>query len=138
MGGGVLGKCCLQQGRLEEASAIVADAVRVISDKKLRGFHSADPLNAAAALCLALVDRARGAPRRSALRDARRACRKALHCARNAVGWMPEALRLYGTLAWFSGDFKSARARWQQSIAAAEKFAFPVEQARTPFEMAAG
>jgi tetratricopeptide (TPR) repeat protein len=135
MGGGILGKCRLRQGRLREASAILREATSLIRATNLRGLHSADPLNAFAELCLINTGRLSGAPRRKALREASRACTKALQCARDAVTWLPETLRLHGTLAWLSGDAKSAHERWEKSLATAQNLGLSVEQARTLLEM---
>ncbi len=84
---------------------------------------------------LALAERLEGSPRRMAMRDARRACRKALRCARKMPGWLPEALRLHGTSDWLSGNQAAAQKRWRESLAVAEKFAFPIERARTLLEL---
>jgi tetratricopeptide (TPR) repeat protein len=48
---------------------------------------------------------------------------------------MPEVLRLHGTLAWLSGDTKSARQRWKKSLTIAQDLGLPVEQACTLLEM---
>lgn len=130
-----LGRCLLQQGRLDEAAAALADTMRIVKDKKVTGFGMGGPLNVLAELRLAMVERLVGVARHDALRDAGRACRAALRGARAMPAWLPEALRLHGTLAWLRGDAKSAQARWRRSNALAEKFAFPVERARGLFEM---
>lgn len=133
--GGILGKCRLRQGRLREANAILQEAIGLIEARNLRGLWSAEPLNAFAELCLVNVGRLVGAPRRKALRTAHRACVKALRCTRDAVTWLPETLRLYGTLAWLSGDTKSARERWGRGLTTAQNLGLAVEQARTLLEM---
>ncbi|MCI0354025.1 MAG: hypothetical protein L0099_03150, partial [Acidobacteria bacterium] len=94
-----------------------------------------EPLNAFAELCLIEASRLTGAPRRHAIRAASQACVKALRCARDAVTWLPEALRLHGTLAWLSGDPTSALKRWQQSLTTAQDLGLTVERARTLLEM---
>jgi tetratricopeptide (TPR) repeat protein len=133
--GGILGKCRLRQGRLREAAAILQEAIGLIEARNLRGLWSAEPLNAFAELCLADVERLSGAPRRQALRTASRAGAKALRCTRDAAMWLPETLRLHGTLAWLSGNTKSANRRWRQSLATAERLGMAVERARTLLEM---
>lgn len=135
MAAGILGKCYLLTGNLNNASEVLLDATRTIRSKSIRGFPTAEPLNGTAALYLMLADRLSGAARRKALADARRACRVALSCAKKATAWMPEALRLYGLLAWLAGDPKSAQLRWQRSIAAAESLGFAVQKALTLLEM---
>jgi tetratricopeptide (TPR) repeat protein len=69
------------------------------------------------------------------MRDARRACHRALRCARQMPGWLAEALRLHGTSDWLSGDQASAQKRWRESISVAEKFSYPIERARTLLEI---
>ena len=133
--GGFLGKCRLRQGRLREAAAILQEAIGLIEARNLRGVWSAEPLNAFAEFCLIEAGRLAGAPRRQALRAASRACAKALRCTRDAVTWLPETLRLHGTLAWLSGDTTSAHERWQKSLETAEKLRLTVERARTLLEM---
>src|SRR5262245_19621077 len=86
---------------------------------------------------MADVDRLAGAPQRKALRTANRACTQALRCTQNAATWLPETLRLHGTLAWLSGDTKSADRRWRKSLATAERFSMAIERARTLLEMGA-
>jgi tetratricopeptide (TPR) repeat protein len=133
--GGLLGKCRLRQGRLTEAAAVLTAAIGLIEAKHLRGEWSADPLNAFAELCLVNVDRLSGAPRRTALRTASRACAQALRCTRDAATWLPETLRLHGTLAWLSGNTPAAQGRWRKSLATAEGLGMVVERARTLLEM---
>jgi class 3 adenylate cyclase/tetratricopeptide (TPR) repeat protein len=133
--GGLLAMCRLRQGRLTEAAGVLATSLGLIETRKLRGEWSADPLNAAAEHCLAQASRLTGAPRREALRAAHRACAKALQCTRHAVAWLPATERLRGSVAWLSGDPRSAQARWRGSLAAAERLDMVVERARTLFEM---
>jgi class 3 adenylate cyclase/tetratricopeptide (TPR) repeat protein len=133
--GVLLAKCRLRQGRLTEAAGILDEAIGLIEAKHLRGEWLADPLNAFAALCLLKADRLAGTLQRQALRIASRACTKALRCTRDAVPWLPETLRLHGTLAWLSGAPKTAHRRWRQSLATAERLGLVLEQARTLLEM---
>lgn len=132
---GALAMCRLRQGRLTEAAAVLATSLGLIETRRLRGEWSADPLNAAAELCLAQASRLTGAPRREALRAAHRACAKALQCTRHAVAWLPATERLRGTVAWLSGGPRSAQARWRASLAAAERLGLVIERARTQFEI---
>jgi tetratricopeptide (TPR) repeat protein len=132
----LLGKCHVLQGKLDDARAVVGEALRIIKAEKLSlPFDQVEVLTALATVNLALVDRLEGAPPRTAVRDARRACHKALRCARLMPGWLPEALRLQGTSDWLSGNQAAAQKRWRESIAVAEKSAFPIERARTLLEI---
>jgi class 3 adenylate cyclase/tetratricopeptide (TPR) repeat protein len=127
-----LGKTRLRQGRLSEAAAVLREAMDLDEARKLRGKWTGEPLNTFAELCLVEASRLSGAPRRKALRAAGRVCDQAL---RGNPAWLPEALRLHGTLAWLAGDHASARERWQKSLETAEKLGLTVERARTLLEM---
>jgi class 3 adenylate cyclase/tetratricopeptide (TPR) repeat protein len=132
----LLAKCHVLQGKLDDARAVLGEAFRIIKAEKLSlPFDQVEVLTALATVNLALVDRLEGAPPRTAVRDARRACHKALRCARLMPGWLPEALRLQGTSDWLSGNQAAAQKRWRESIAVAEKSAFPIERARTLLEI---
>jgi tetratricopeptide (TPR) repeat protein len=132
---GLLGKCRLRQGRLSEATAALQQAIGILQARHLRGVFSATPLNAFAELCMVNAARLSGAPRRQALRSASRACVNALRCARDVITFLPEALRLHGTLAWLSGDTAAAQERWTKSLATAGNLGLAVERARTLLEM---
>jgi tetratricopeptide (TPR) repeat protein len=135
-GGGVLAKCRLRQGRLQEAASILQESLGLIAARNLRGFLSAVPLNAYAALCLINVERApMGASRRQAMRVAKAACRRAWRYARDAKPLFIETQRLQGTLAWLGGKRTSALSHWKESIATAERVGSVVERARTLLEM---
>ena len=125
----------LETRAADRGGDILKESIDLIEAKNLRGEWSADPLNAFAELCLVNAGRLSGAPRRKALRTASRACVKALRCTREAPTWLPETLRLHGTLAWLSGDTTTARPRWQKSLATAERLGMAVERARTLREM---
>jgi class 3 adenylate cyclase/tetratricopeptide (TPR) repeat protein len=132
----LLSKCLVLQGKLDDAVAAVGEALHIIKVEALRSdFDQVEALTALAMVNLALADRLEGSPRRAALREARSACRKALRSARRMPGWLPEALRLHGTSDWLSGNQVAAHKRWRESLTAAEKFAFPVERARTLLEI---
>lgn len=58
-----------------------------------------------------------------------------MRCARVIPGWLPEVLRLCGTLEWLDGDETAAESDWRESVEVAEKSSFPIERARTLLEM---
>ena len=132
-----LGKCYLRQGRLSEATTILEESTGVIESKGLRGMWSSDTFNAFAGLWLARAERWQGTERRKFLREARRWCRRALRCTRDALGWLPETQRLQGTLAWLSGKPANANIHWKTSLATAEQAGMPVERTRLLLEMGA-
>ena len=132
----LLGKCCVLQGRLDESRAALSDALHVLKVEKMTApFRHIEYLTAVTMLNLALADRLVSSPRRIAVREARRAARRTVRYACKEQGWLPEALRLQGTAAWLSGNQAAAQKHWQESIAVAEKFANPIERARTLAEI---
>jgi tetratricopeptide (TPR) repeat protein len=134
--GGMLGKCRLKQGRLQEAEAALRQSLQIIESKNLRGRFSSNTFDGLTELWLIKAERAQGVmQRRRALRQARRHSRQAYACTRDAVGWLPETQRLLGRLAWVSGASKTARRHWQMSLATAEKAGNTLERARTLLEL---
>ncbi|MFZ2649310.1 MAG: adenylate/guanylate cyclase domain-containing protein [Burkholderiaceae bacterium] len=132
----LLGKCHVLQDRLDDAAAVLDEALKIIEAEKLgSAFDQVETLNACAWLGLARAQRLETTPRSAAARDAARACRVALKAARQMPGWLPEALRLHGTSDWLSGDQGAAQNHWRESLAVAEKFSFPIERARTQLEI---
>jgi tetratricopeptide (TPR) repeat protein len=134
--GGVLGKCLMRQGRIEKASEILHEAVRVLEATGLRDVYYIEPITAFTELWLLEAERCTGAARRAALCAAKAACAKALACSKErVVPWQPEALRLHGTVAWLSGDKRAAIRRWHQSIELAQRMNLPPQRARALLEM---
>ena len=132
----VLGKCLVLQGKLDEAMAVLGEALHTSKVEQFgRPFDQVEVLAALATCHLAIAEQGNATPRGTALQDARRSCRKALLCARQMPGWLPEALRLQGTSDWLAGNPAAARKFWGESVAVARKFDFPVERARTLLEM---
>lgn len=133
----MLAKCLVLQGRLDEALAVVADSNRVLAREKLKlPFDRIETATAEATVRLALAERAAAPaaddPRRAALlREAQGACRVALGTARRMPRWLVEALRLQGSVEWLAGRPAAAHTHWNEAIDLAERWAFPVERART-------
>ena len=126
----------LCKGRIEEAAVVADEALGVMKATQLsRPFDQVELRTGYATVKLALAGQREGAARNEAVRDALRACRKALRCARVQVFWLAQALRLYGTACWLAGKQKAAHRHWSDSLAAAEKHGFPLEGARTLMEM---
>ena len=129
---GVLARCRLLQGRLDEAEAMLRESLALIESRHLRGTWSAEPFNGFAELCLLRAASLAGSARRGALRESARACARALRCAKvHAAPWLPEALRLCGRLDWLRGRGAAAHRRWQASLHEAERVGLPIERART-------
>jgi class 3 adenylate cyclase/tetratricopeptide (TPR) repeat protein len=132
--GGLLGKCRLRQGRLQESEAAFGQSLQLIEAKNLRGMWLSNTFDGLTELWLIKAERAQGMQRRRALKQARKYSRRAYACKRGAVVWLPETQRLLGRLAWVSGSPKTARRHWQMSMATAEKVGNTLERARTLLE----
>ena len=132
----VLGKCLVQMGQVDEALAVCSQALRVLDAENFRlAFDQIEVCCALATCHLARLEHQDGGDKRALLADAGRACDKALKLARQQPAWLPQALRLKGTLAWLAGRQAQARTHWQQSLALAERSRFPIEHASTRLEI---
>ncbi|MEN9629930.1 MAG: hypothetical protein RJA10_3158 [Pseudomonadota bacterium] len=133
----MLAKCLVLQGRLDEALAVVADSNRVLAREKLKlPFDRIETATAEATVRLALAERAAASGGDATLpavllREAQVACRAALRTARRMPRWLIEALRLQGSVDWLADRPAAAHAHWDEAIDLAERWAFPVERART-------
>ena len=129
-------KCLVLQGELDEAAAILSEALKVMAREKLgKPFDQVELLTAVATCSLAQAEVAQLEARPAARRQAARDADKAVRCARHQPGWLPQALRLQGTADWLNGRQASAERRWRESLMLSERFAFPLERARTLLEM---
>jgi class 3 adenylate cyclase/tetratricopeptide (TPR) repeat protein len=132
----LLSKALVYQGRIEEAAAVADEALGVMKATQLdRPFDQVELSTGLATVKLALADQLKGGARDKAVREALKACRKALSCAQVQVFWLAQAQRLYGTACWLAGKQKAARKHWKSSLAAAEEARFPMEGARTLMEI---
>jgi ATP/maltotriose-dependent transcriptional regulator MalT len=132
----LLGKALVCQGRIEEAVAVVDEALGMMKTAQLsRPFDQVELLTGSATVKLAIVERSEGARRKAAMREARTVCRKALRFGRVQPFWLPQALRLYGAACWLDGKPAAARKHWTESVVAADKAGFPLERARTLMEI---
>jgi class 3 adenylate cyclase/tetratricopeptide (TPR) repeat protein len=132
----LLGKCLLLQGKFDEAVTALREAQQVMVAEKLsKPFDKVELMAAVATCSLAVAERLEGPPRQQALQQAQRDCRSALHSARRQPGWLPQALRLHGSLDWLCNRPAAAQRCWAESLALAERFAFAIERAQTLLEM---
>jgi tetratricopeptide (TPR) repeat protein len=131
---GMLGSCYLQRREVHRALQTLDEGQRVIDARGFRGMSVAwAPLFLAEARIRAL-DEADGEPRSVKLREARRACRRALRQAEMLRFALPMALRLRGMLDWRRGKRAAAARAWARSLAAAERFGARYEAALTLLE----
>ncbi|MEJ8815515.1 adenylate/guanylate cyclase domain-containing protein [Variovorax ureilyticus] len=132
---GLLGMCLMRQQKLVEAEKMVLEAVELVQSHNLRGHWSCDPLNAYAQLRLLQAERCPISQRAGAIGVARKACTRALRCARDAATWLPETKRLLGILAHLRGDTRSMQVHWNASLEISGRLALPVQRARTLLEV---
>jgi class 3 adenylate cyclase/tetratricopeptide (TPR) repeat protein len=134
--GGILAKCLMRQGRIERASEILHESVRVLDARGVRDLFYIEPMTAFTELWLLEAQRSTAAARKAALRAAKAACAKALACSgQSTLPWHPESLRLHGTVAWLCGAKSTAFRRWHRSIELAQRMNLPPQRARTLLEM---
>ncbi len=132
----LLGKCLVLQGQPDEASVMLDEALLILKAEGLsHAFDQTEARTAVATVRLAQAERLQDGLHHSALRQAARACGVALKSARHMPAWLPEALRLQGSLDWLSGKPAAAQKNWRESLALAQQFSFPIELARTQLEI---
>jgi len=130
---GDLGASLLRQGRWRDAIAVLAEADRLMRERRLRGFL-AQARNTFAEALLAGAEATAGEERAALLARADAALEGAHRQTRMDREGVPGYLRLRGTAAWLRGDTAAASARWRESLAAARALGAPYEEARTAAE----
>ena len=120
MARGDLAQSWLEQGKVDEALALLAEARHLIHEHGLRGFSCTPVVNASAEAFLAEAERGGSLHRAWWLLRASHACRKARRQGRLDSSGRPGAYRLTGTLWWLAGWERRARKRWRDSLAVAE------------------
>ena len=132
----LLAKCLVMQGKLAEAGEQLAQAQQAMLTAKLRtSFDRVELYSGVATHALAVAEGLQGAARDKAVREAVRSAQRAVRCAREQPGWLAQALRLHGSAEWLAGHSAAAHKHWRESIATAERSAFPIERACTLLAM---
>lgn len=117
----ILGGCYLRQGDFTRALPILEDAIRSITEKRLKGLLiTSVPLILAETYVL-IAEKAVGPRRTHMIRTATRACRAAMKQSKAHRYWLPMAFRLRGTMEWLSGKRGAAQRSWRASTVAAEE-----------------
>jgi hypothetical protein len=127
-------ECRRRQGRTEESRAHLEECRRLIDERGFRGFSVVLAPMVWAQLHLDLAERASGAERAEALRDARWGCRATASSARIAIQAAPAALRLRGTYEWLRGNAGRARRAWRRSAEQADALGARYDLALTELE----
>ena len=109
---GAIALCLIADGQLEEARAVVQQSVAAMSN--VSQYLAMD-------FWLALASLDTDAARRGQEARGRRACRKALRCARVFSGGLPAALRIAGRLESKLGRHERAKRFWEEGCEAARR-----------------
>ena len=131
---GRLTSCLLDQGKLDEARALVTVHRENVRSHALRGFNVSMLVTGTAAVALATVEHSDGPGRVAALKEAKRACATALKQGRFDTMALVPAYRLQGTHEWLLGRPNKAEKWWGKSLEHAEKLGCRYEGALTMLE----
>jgi len=130
-----LARSSLLQDNVENATALVREAVATVRKHGLRGHHVAELRNVKAMLLHAKLLHAHGGLAAVGLRwQLRWACFEAVRGGRIFSGSLPEALRLRGQYAWLVGKPETAQAWWQRSRDLCEQLGAAYDLALTEIE----
>ena len=127
-------KCCLQQGDVHRALAMLQRTDTQFSEFGLKGRFAAFLRNTLAEAHLRAAEQA-GSREGSLKREVVPACKAALKESRRFRWALPEAYRLQGTCLWLRGHFGAARRSWNLSLESAEKLGAVSDFKMTRLEM---
>ena len=127
-------KCCLQQGDVHRALAMLQRTDTQFSEFGLKGHFAAFLRNTLAEAHLRAAEQA-GSREGSLKREVVPACKAALKESRRFRWALPEAYRLQGTCLWLRGHFGAARRSWNLSLESAEKLGAVSDFKMTRLEM---
>lgn len=132
---GILARCHLRQGNVEDALTVLEEGIERIRKHRLRGFSCVPVwINLAQAYLLA-AEQADGPGRADVLRRANRACQVALKQGKFDRGSLVAGYRMRGTYQWLRGKSKAAHHFWQQSLELAEALGTRYDLGMTHLEM---
>ena len=133
---GILARCHLRQGHVEQAFTVLEESCQRICEYHLRGFSCVPVwVSLAQAHLLAAEQTERTAARADELRKAKRACRVALRQGKFDRLSLVTAFRMQGTYEWFRGKSTKAQQWWQRSLETAKGLHARYEEALTYLEM---
>lgn len=132
---GILARCYLRQGDIQQALAILEEGGQLIKIHRLRGFPCVPVWMSLAQTYLAAAEQAKEPDREAAMRKAKRACHLALKQDKfDRASWVA-ACRMQGTYEWLRSKSGRAQQWWQRSIKAAEAMGAHYELGLTYLEM---
>jgi tetratricopeptide (TPR) repeat protein len=132
----IIGHCHLDTGHLEPALNSLHGAQRIVEEHNVIGGRFISMVQAGLGRAYLLAaEEERGSDKKSALAQAKRACREARRQTRKYRPFRAQAYRLQGTYEWLIGHERQAAQWWEKSLALAGEIAQPYEQAITYLEM---
>jgi tetratricopeptide (TPR) repeat protein len=127
--------CCLKQGRLEEAHAILVEESARVREAGSRGYFIRNVRTGNATMGLLALEQAGSAEKGRAFKEAQKACRELLKHGKADIAALVPAYRMRGTYEWLRGRPGKAEKWWQKSLEHAEKLGARYEGALTHLEI---
>ena len=119
----------LLQGRVDDCEPLLVQARAIVKRERMnRDFDQAELVTTEARVQLAFAEAAQGPARQAALVKALLACKAGVTCARRMPLWLSTNLRLQANAWWLQGQAAKAEAAWQEGLAVANRFLFPIER----------
>ncbi|MDI6754068.1 MAG: adenylate/guanylate cyclase domain-containing protein [Thermodesulfobacteriota bacterium] len=132
---GILGRCYLRQGNIQQALAILEEGGQLIKNHRLRGFSCVPIWMSLAQTYLSAAEQVEEPGREAAMRKAKQACKIALNQEKFDRASRVAACRMQGTWEWLRGQSGRARKWWQQSLKAGDALGARYELGLTHLEM---
>jgi tetratricopeptide (TPR) repeat protein len=133
--GGVLGRCYLRQGKMEQALSTLQEIEQIYVQHSAGWGLAADLCSGLAEAYLLLAEQSDRAGRDEWLKRASHACRANLKQGRAALSGLPEARTLQGRYEWLRGRPAAARRWWERGLALAEELGQRYDEGLTHLEM---
>jgi class 3 adenylate cyclase/tetratricopeptide (TPR) repeat protein len=132
---GALGFIYLRMSRLDEALAILEEAVGYMKRNHISGLNATRPIDALALAYLMAAERAPAAEKKKWLEKARHACRNAFWQGRCDRAGLACALRFCARFEWLRGRPRAASRFWRKGLAEASRLGAVYETGMIKLEM---
>jgi tetratricopeptide (TPR) repeat protein len=133
---GILARCHLRQGNIEQAFTVLEESGQRIREYRLRGFSCVPVWISLAQAHLLAAEQTEGTTARAdELRKAKQACQVALKQGKFDRLSLVTAFRMKGTYEWLRGETSKAQQWWQRSLEMAKGLHARYEEALTYLEM---
>jgi tetratricopeptide (TPR) repeat protein len=133
--GGLLGRCYLRQGDIEQAlSTLEATHEAYLKNGSIAALTK-DLCSGLAEAYLLAAEQSKRADRADWPEKAKHACRIALKQGKAYRGALPEAMTLQGRYEWLRNRLSAARRWWQRGLALAEELGQPYDEGIVHLEM---